>query len=94
MSTPSDADVLFNTGREFYSKKEFKEALNAWKAAQELYQKEGKKREVGISSSNIGKALMSLGQKKEALVSCTQAVRLLREVNDPPALREVVERCL
>ena len=54
------------------------------------YQKEGKKRESGIVGSEIGKALLALGQKKEALVSCTQAVRILREVNDPPALREAL----
>ncbi|MFX1318101.1 MAG: tetratricopeptide repeat protein [Promethearchaeota archaeon] len=87
MSAEPDANSLFEVGREYYSKKAYKEALKAWKAALEQYQKEGKKRESGIVSAEIGKTLLALGQKKEALVSCTQAVRILREVNDPPVLR-------
>jgi tetratricopeptide (TPR) repeat protein len=87
LSVEPDANALFNIGREYYSKKAYKEALKAWRAAQEQYQKDGRKRESGIVSVEIGKALLMLGQKKEALVSCTQAVRILREVNDPSALR-------
>ena len=87
MSTQPDADALFNTGRKCYVKKEFNEALKAWNAALMQYQAAGKKRESGVVSHEIGKALLALGQKKEALVSCTQAVRILREINDPPALR-------
>jgi len=90
VSSPVDADALLSSGRKHFSKKEYREALEAWKAAQEQYQKEGKKRESGIVSSEIGKALLALGQKNEALVRCTQAVRILREVNDPPALREAL----
>ncbi len=90
MSTEPDANALFNIGREYYSKKAYKEALKAWKAAQEKYKQEGKTRESGVVSYEIGKALLALGQKKEALVSCTQAVRILREVNDPPILRKAL----
>jgi len=87
VSAEPDANSLFKVGREYYSKRAFKEALKVWKAALEQYQKEGKKRESGIVGAEIGKALLALGQKKEALVSCTQAVRILREQNDPKALR-------
>lgn len=87
MSSTPNADALFNTGREFYLKKDFKEALKTWKVAQKQFQLEGKKRETGIVTCEIGKALMALGETKEALVSCTQAVRILREIDDPPALR-------
>ena len=87
MSTPQTADDLYNKGREFFARSEYREALKAWKAAQSQYQAQGQKRETGIVGSEIGKALSALGQKKEALVSCTQAVRILREVNDPSALR-------
>ncbi|MHA2405724.1 MAG: tetratricopeptide repeat protein, partial [Candidatus Hermodarchaeia archaeon] len=90
MSTPPDAKVLFDTGRKLYAKKEFKEALKTWKEVQKLFQSEGKKRELGIVSTEIGKALLALGQRKEALVNCTQAVRILREIDDPPALRSAL----
>jgi tetratricopeptide (TPR) repeat protein len=90
VSVEPNANALFNIGREHYSNKAYKEALNAWKAALNQFQKEGKKRESGIVSTEIGKALIAIGQKKEALVSSTQAVRILREVNDPQALRSAL----
>ncbi|MFX1566244.1 MAG: tetratricopeptide repeat protein [Promethearchaeota archaeon] len=90
MSVEPDANALFNIGREQYLNRAFQDALKSWKAALNQYQKEGKKRESGIVTTEIGKALLALGQKMEALVSCTQAVRILREVNDPPALRSAL----
>jgi tetratricopeptide (TPR) repeat protein len=64
--------------------------VSEWKKALEIFRRDGNKREIGIVSSEIGKALLVLGQKKEALVSCTQAVRILREIDDPPALRSAL----
>ncbi len=90
MSTQPDANALLVTGRKYFAKKSYKEALEAWKAAQNQYQKTGQKREFGVTSIEIAKALIALGREKEALVSCTQAVRILREVNDRQALREAL----
>ena len=87
MSTQPDANALFNKGRELYVRKEFEEALKTWRTAQKQFEDEGKKRESGIVEAEIGKVLLATGKKKEALVSCTKAVRILREVNDPPTLR-------
>ncbi len=90
MSSQPDADSLLEIGRTYYAKKAYSEALKAWQAAQAEYKKVGRKREVGITSAEMARAQMALNRKKEALVSCTQAVRILREVNDFVALREAL----
>lgn len=87
MSTPSEARELVSKGQSHYKERAYKKALVEWKQALEIYEREGKKREVGIISIYMTQALVKLGQHKEALVTCTQAVRILREVNEPSSLR-------
>ncbi len=90
MSSQPDADSLLEMGRTYYAKKAYSEALKVWQTAQAEYKKVGRKREVGIISAEMARAQMALNRKKEALVNCTQAVRILREVNDSVALREAL----
>ena len=87
MSTPSEARALVSKGQSHYKARAYKEALAEWKQALELYEQEGKKREVGIVSIYMTQALVNLGQHKDALVTSTQAVRILREAKEPASLR-------
>jgi tetratricopeptide (TPR) repeat protein len=75
----SEADDLFAAGRKLYIEKEFTEALEVLKSAQKLYNQIGGKQEAGIASSYVGRALEALGKHREALVSYSQAVQLLRD---------------
>ena len=90
MSSDPKAQTLVSSARKHYSEKAYGKALEDWNKALEIYKEQGKKHEAGIISIDISRALKALGQNKEALVSCTQAVRLLRDVNDPPVLREAL----
>jgi tetratricopeptide (TPR) repeat protein len=82
VSSQPEADALLATGVRYYAGKTYDKALEVWQAAQKLYEKAGRKRELGIVSSYMARALAALDRHKEALVNCTQAVRLLREADE------------
>jgi tetratricopeptide (TPR) repeat protein len=89
-SSQPEADALLAAGVKYYAEKAYERALDSWKTAQDFYEKAGTKRELGIVSSYMGRALAALERHKEALVSCTQAVRLLREVDEPAELQRAL----
>ncbi|MFX1475586.1 MAG: tetratricopeptide repeat protein [Promethearchaeota archaeon] len=82
MSVQSDANSLFAIGREYFTKQAYAKALEVLKPALKQYTELGKKHEAGIVSIFIGRALKALGRHREALVSCSQAVQLLRDTKD------------
>ncbi|MFX0168071.1 MAG: CHAT domain-containing protein [Candidatus Hodarchaeota archaeon] len=88
MSTPPKGDELFNSGLRYFKEKKPEKALQEWNLALNIYKEEGEKRKTGIVSTYIARALHELGRYKEALVSSTQAVRILREQTDPAALKQ------
>ena len=90
-SESSNPDELFAQGSKYFNEKSYDKALTVWKKALELYRRMGRKREEGIVSCNIGIILKEMGRYREALVSCAQAVRILREVNDPGELGRALE---
>ncbi|MFX1564202.1 MAG: tetratricopeptide repeat protein, partial [Promethearchaeota archaeon] len=90
MSSQPNVESLFSTGRKHFANKAYAKSLEAWKAAQKLYHQSKQKREEGIVGIYISQALKALGQNKEALVSATQAVRILRDINDPISLRRAL----
>ena len=90
MSTPSKGDELFNTGLRYFKEREFEKALEVWNLALKSFKEEGEKRKTGILNTYIAKALHELGRHKEALVSSTQAVRILREQPDLDARKQAL----
>ncbi len=79
MPDQSEADILFASGCKYFFEKDYSKALEVLRASQKLYNQLGKGREVGIIGIYIGQALKAQGKYREALVSCSQAVQLLRD---------------
>ncbi|MFX1562467.1 MAG: tetratricopeptide repeat protein [Promethearchaeota archaeon] len=90
MSSSPSLKSLFATGRKHFAKKAYAEALKAWKEAQAICRQTKQKREEGIVGIYISHALKALGKNKEALISATQSVRILRETDDPISLRRAL----
>lgn len=90
VSSQPEADALLAAGVRYYAEKAYDKALETWKTAQKLYEKVGKKRELGLVSSYMARALTALERHKDALISCTQAVRLLREVDELAELQRAL----
>jgi tetratricopeptide (TPR) repeat protein len=90
VSEPPEANSLLQSGIGHLHAKQFKQALKLIQEAHELFKSTGKKREQGIASRYIGQTLYALKQNKEALVSATQAIRLLREVDEQEELQKAL----
>ena len=90
MSTPSNGDELLSAGLRHYQAKAFEKALEVWNLALKAFKDEGEKRKTGIVNTHIAQALHELGRTKEALVSSTQAVRILRDLQDLEALKQAL----
>ena len=90
MSTPLNGDELFSIGLRHFEVKAFEKALEAFQLALKTFKDEGEKRKVGIINTYIAQALHALGRHKEALVSSTQAVRILRDQQDLEALKQAL----
>jgi hypothetical protein len=52
MSSHPEADALLTAGVRYYAEKTYDKALEAWQVAQKLYERAGRKRELG----KIGRA--------------------------------------
>ncbi len=92
MPDKSEADGLFSAGRKLYIEKEFTKALEALKSAQQLYTQIGEQQDAGVASGHVGLVLEALGKHREALVSYSQAVQLLRDSQEFTELKHALFR--
>ncbi len=90
MSQPPEANSLLKSGIGHLHAKQFKQALKLIQEAHDLFKISGKKEEQGIANRYLSQTLFALKQNKEALVSATQAVRLLREADAKAELQKAL----
>ncbi len=77
-----EGDRLFNLGFQQYKKNQFKEALQTWKQALEIYKSIGDRQGEGTTINNIGAVYRNIGQYRQALENYQQALAISRQIGD------------
>ncbi|MEO0406521.1 MAG: tetratricopeptide repeat protein [Cyanobacteria bacterium P01_A01_bin.135] len=77
-----EADWLLQKGIEQFNVSRFREALQSWEQALEIYQEIGDRQGEGDALGNLGLAYDSLGQYQQAITCYQQVLEIFREIGD------------
>ncbi|ERT08704.1 TPR repeat family protein [Lyngbya aestuarii BL J] len=78
----AEADQLFQQGLQQAKTSQFREALQSWQQALEIYREIGDRKGEVASLSNLGSAYNSLGQYQKAIEFHQQHLTIAREIGD------------
>jgi CHAT domain-containing protein/Flp pilus assembly protein TadD len=78
----AEADRLFQQGIEQYRISQFREALQSWEQALDIYREIGDRAGEGRALGNLGNAYLSLGDYQQAIDLYEQHLAIAREIGD------------
>ncbi|WP_088889883.1 CHAT domain-containing protein [Leptolyngbya ohadii] len=78
----AEADRLLQQGTQQYRVSQFREALQSWKAALQIYRQIGDRQGEGAALGNLGNAYADLGQYQRAIELYEQVLVIVREIGD------------
>ncbi|MEB3829216.1 tetratricopeptide repeat protein, partial [Phormidium sp. CCY1219] len=77
-----EAERLLELGIEQYGQSQFREALQSWERALEIYRAIGDKAGEGRTLNNLGNVYRNLGEYAEAEQYFLQSLEIAREIGD------------
>ncbi len=78
----AEADRLFQEGIEQFNVSQFREALQSWEQALEIYRKIGDRQGEGNALGNLGLTYNNLGQYQQAIAFYEQSLDIVREIGN------------